>query len=366
MPKVLLVVPSLAYGGAARQARLLAAGLPREGLDVRVCALGCRAPWADELAAAGVAVDVLGWRRPFDVLPLAALRRLLRAYRPDVVHAWGPAALRAVAAFRASARLLVSAALPPGGAPAALDRWLLRRADGVLASGLAQAQRYRRLGVAAQRLHVLRPGVTAAEPGPGATAPGLPPQARVVLGVGPLAPHKGFRDAIWGFDILRFLYDDLCLVLLGEGPARPALERFAGVAGIAPHVHFLGAVPSVGPWLERAEVVWVPSVRPGGVGAALEAMAAGRPVVASDLPELREVVADGETGLLFKPGDKAALARQTRTLLDDPGLGRRLAAGGREHARKHFPAAGMVRQAARLYEPATPAPLSPSGERGRG
>jgi glycosyltransferase involved in cell wall biosynthesis len=356
VPKVLLLLPSLDYGGAARQAVLLARGLPREGLDVRVCALGGRAPWADGLSAAGVAVEALGWRRPFDVLPLAALRRLLRSHRPDVIHAWGPVALRAAAAFRSSAGVLVSAALPPGGRPGVVDRWLLRRAGGVLASGLAQAERYHRLGVAAQRLHVLRPGVAAPEPGPAASAPGLPPQARVMLGVGPLAPHKGFRDAIWAFDILRFLYDDLRLVLLGEGPGRAALEHFARAAGVAHHVHFVGAVPSVGPWLERAEVVWVPSVRPAGVGAALEAMAAGRPVVASDLPELREAVAGGETGLLFKPGDKAALARQTRALLDDTGLRRRLAGAAREHARKHFGAAQAVRQAARLYEAAAAVP----------
>lgn len=350
MLKALLVLPSLDYGGAARQAVLLAAGLPREGVEVRVCALGGPAPWADALAAAGVAVDVLGWRRPFDVRPLAALRRLLRSYRPDVVHAWGPAALRAITAFRPAGRLLVSAALPPGGRPGVADRWLLRRADGVLASGLAQAERYRRLGVAAQRLHVLRPGVAAPEPGPPTVAPGLLTEARVVLGVGPLAPHKGFRDAVWAFDILRFLYDDLRLVLLGEGPGRAALEHFARAAGVAHDVHFAGAVPSVGPWLERADVVWVPSLRPAGVGAALEAMAAGKPVVSSDLPELREAVADGETGLLFKPGDKAALARQTRALLDHAGLRRRLGATAREHARKHFAAARAVRQAARLYE----------------
>jgi glycosyltransferase involved in cell wall biosynthesis len=354
VPKALLVLPSLDYGGAARQVCLLSTGLRREGLDVRVCALGRPAPWADELTAAGVAVDVLGWRRPFDVLPLAALRRLLHTYRPDVVHAWGTVALRAVSAVRgrAAGRLLVSAALPPGGMPGLMDRWLLRRAHGVLAAGLAQAERYRRLGVAAQRLHVLRPGVVPPEPGPPASAPGLPPEARVVLGVGPLAAHKGFRDAIWAFDILRFLYADLRLVLLGEGLARATLEHFARAAGVAAHVHFLGAVPSVGPWLERADVVWVPSLRPGGVGGALEAMAMGRPVVASDLPELSEVVADGETGLLFKPGDKAALARQTRMLLDNPGLVGRLGAAGRDHARKRFAADAAVRQAARLYEAA--------------
>jgi glycosyltransferase involved in cell wall biosynthesis len=352
VPNVLLLLPSLDYGGAARQTALLARGLAGEGVGVRVCALGGPAPWADGLAAAGVSVDVLGWRRPFDVLPLARLRRLLRSFRPDVIHVWGPAALRAVAAFHSPARLLVSAALPPGGRPGVVDRWLLRHADGILATGLAQAERYRRLGVAAQRLHVLPPGVTAPEAGTAAAAPGLAPEARVVLGVGPLAPHKGFRDAIWAFDILRFLYDDLRLVLLGEGPGRAGLEHFARAAGVAHHVHFLGAVPSVGPWLERAVAVWVPSLRPAGVGAALEAMAAGRPVVASDLPELREVVADGETGLLFKPGDKAALARQTRRLLDGAGLRWRLADAAREYAGRHFAAARAVRQATRLYDAA--------------
>ena len=80
----------------------------------------------------------------------------------------------------------------------------------------------------------------------------------------------------------------------------------------------------------------MPSLRGGGVGAALEAMAAGRPVVASRLADLAEIVVDGETGFLVEPNNKAALARQTRLLLDDPQRRRRMGEAGRQRVAEHF------------------------------
>jgi glycosyltransferase involved in cell wall biosynthesis len=115
-------------------------------------------------------------------------------------------------------------------------------------------------------------------------------------------------------------------------------------------VHFLGRVPRVEPYLARAAVVWVPSRTPGGVCVALEAMAAGRPVVATRLPELEEIIRDGESGYLVPPGDKASLARQTRFLLDDPESGRRLGAAAKKRVAAHFSAAHMVEQLAGIYE----------------
>src|SRR5262249_47302728 len=96
-------------------------------------------------------------------------------------------------------------------------------------------------------------------------------------------------------------------------------------------------------------VVWVPSLREGGRGAALEAMAAGRPVVANALPGLAELVVDGQTGSLVKPGDKPQRARATRLLLDDPGRARALGEAGRRPAEEAFGVARLVGEAKRLY-----------------
>ena len=97
MKRVLFVIPSLDYSGAARQLTLLAAGLPRERFEVRVCGLHGPAPWGEELRASGVEVATLGRTRPFDLRPFLALRRLLRSYHADIVHVWSAATLRAVA-----------------------------------------------------------------------------------------------------------------------------------------------------------------------------------------------------------------------------------------------------------------------------
>jgi len=158
------------------------------------------------------------------------------------------------------------------------------------------------------------------------------------VGTGPLEPVKGFCDAIWAFDILQFLYDDLHLLLVGAGPDEPNLHRFARRTGATGRIHFLGERDDLDEVLGHAEVVWLPSRADRGTLAALEAMAAARPVVASRWPGLAEVIADGETGLLVPPGDKAALARQTRLLLDDPALARRLGEAGRRAAAAFTPA----------------------------
>src|SRR5262249_38944222 len=114
--KVLFVIPSLEYGGAARQLTLLAAGLPRAAVVARVCVLGSAGPWADDLRTAGVDVTVLGWDRPVDPRPLLRLRHLLAEFRPDVVHAWQRPALPAGGPLR------------PGGAGPVLARRPLRPA----------------------------------------------------------------------------------------------------------------------------------------------------------------------------------------------------------------------------------------------
>ncbi|MHB1423006.1 MAG: glycosyltransferase [Gemmataceae bacterium] len=349
---ILFVIPSLEYSGSARQLGLLAAGLPRESFAVRVAVLGTETPWVASLRGAGAEVEVLGWRRPFDVLPFAALRRLVRSTHPDVVHVWGAAALRGVVltGSRPAARLLVSGALAFAQRTGRLDQWLLSRAEGAIAFGSAEAARYRHLGVAETRLTIVSSAMpSAVETVTPVELPGVKANDRVLLGLGPIERHKGFREAVWAFDIVRHLYDDVHFVVVGDGPDRRRVEQFARQIGVREQVHFAGRREETASYLHRAEVVWVPSLRGGGVRAALEAMAAGRPVVASRLPDLAEIVVDGETGFLVEPNNKAALARQTRLLLDDPERRRRMGEAGRRRVGEHFSVARLVETCARRY-----------------
>src|SRR5262249_51336805 len=146
------------------------------------------------------------------------------------------------------------------------------------------------------------------------------------------------------------------------GPAEPRLRAFVRTTGTVSRVHLVGAVPDVSGWLAAADLVWVPDRVGASLNAALEAMAAGRPGLASPPPEPAGGGAGGGAGPLGPPGDKAALARQTRRLLDDPALRQRLGAAGRRRAAERFSAAAMVGRYAELYRTAAaffPSPPPP-------
>jgi glycosyltransferase involved in cell wall biosynthesis len=170
----------------------------------------------------------------------------------------------------------------------------------------------------------------------------------MIVCTGPLERDRGIRDAIWALDILKYLYDDLHLVIIGDGPERDSLERFAGAIHALDRVHLIGTVPMVGAILQRAEVAWVPGAQ-GGTNAALEAMAAGLPVVATNSGILPELVVEAETGFLVEHEDRPALARQTRQLLDDADLRRRLADAGRRRALEAFSMGAVAEKYANLY-----------------
>jgi glycosyltransferase involved in cell wall biosynthesis len=363
MPKILLVLPTLDYSGAGTQAALLAEALSCDRYQLHVCALGDDGPVAERLAAR-VPVTWLGRFHCFNLAACWRWRGVLRRFQPNVIHTWGAIALRlaALSPGRRSFRLIASSPLPPREGrhePDRVDRWLLHRAHVVVARASSEAERFARFGVPRANIVIVPPGVETCEEtlrrvssSPVLEPPdplcNLPPARRITC-VGALLPHKGFRDAIWAFDILHFLYPDLHLVLIGAGPDRQRLERFSRGVGPRENIHFAGKRGDIGALLKRSEIVWVPSLAETGVNVALEAMAQGVPVVASRLACLAEVVRDGETGLLFSPGDKVELARRTRMLLDDAARARCLGEAGRQRASDHFGLAKMVEVMARVY-----------------
>lgn len=171
----------------------------------------------------------------------------------------------------------------------------------------------------------------------------LPPRDGYILFVGALGPHKGL-DVLLAAYTAAGLRDRAPLVVVGTGrPDTPThFPNGVTVARDIPHAAVMAA------WA-RCAVGVVPSVWPEPFGqVALEAMARGRPVVASAVGGLRDAVVDGETGLLVPPGDPDALGRALRALLDDPARRARMGAAGRRRAAL-FTASAVTGRIERIY-----------------
>jgi glycosyltransferase involved in cell wall biosynthesis len=140
-----------------------------------------------------------------------------------------------------------------------------------------------------------------------------------------------------------------CLVV-GDGPARDRLRHLAGELGLSRQVVFAGMRRDAARVLPALDIFVCPSLYEGFGIAIVEAMAAGRPVVASSAGGISEIVVHGETGLLVPPGDAAALADAIAALLARPERARTMGLRGRERARERFAIEAAVRRHQHLYE----------------
>lgn len=247
---------------------------------------------------------------PFLAAYARAARRVAR--RADLVHAhWLPSGLAARATGKPYVLQLWGTDVELARRAPALARPVVRRARLVICASRALAEQARTLG--ARDVRVIPSGVDL-PPDVGEEAE--PPE---VLYAGRLSAEKGVLElveAARGFP----------LVVAGDGPLR---DRVPGALGMLPH-------DELERLYARAAVVACPSRREGFGVACAEAMAHARPVVASAVGGLLDLVVDGETGLLVPPRDPAALRAALERLLGDRELRRRLGAAGRERIREHF------------------------------
>jgi len=334
--RVLHVDPERGFGGGEVQVlclvRELAARGHRSGLAADPAGALARAD-----LPAGVDVVPLRIANHFDVRAALALRRL--AGRVDVVHFHTARAHALAPVCRGrGARLVVTRRMDyvPAGGP--YVRFLYNHAvDVVIAISEGVRAALRRAGVRDERIRVVPSAVDA-------TRLAAPPDARARLraewGVGPgevLVLVPGALERRKGQDVLLAAAARLApaalpvrWVLCGDGRERATLERAA--APLDGAVRFAGFRRDIGACLAAADVVALPSRREGLGVAALEAMAAGLPVIASRVGGLAEAVVHGETGLLVPPEDPDALAAALARLVADGELRARLGHAGRARA----------------------------------
>jgi glycosyltransferase involved in cell wall biosynthesis len=228
--------------------------------------------------------------------------------------------------------------------------------DRLIAVSEGQRRTYERIGVPRERFTVVPNGVAPRSAPPGRAAAraalGLDPDQPVVLTVGRLTHMKGQWHLIDAVPRLLACIPTLAVVLIGTGPLRPELERRAVERGVARHVCFAGPRPDARQLLDAADVFVLPSRHEGMPLAAIEAMEAGLPVVATRVVGTEEVVVDGVTGALVRRDDPAALAAAIGALLADPERRRAQGAAGRRRYRSCFTRERMAADTAAVYEDA--------------
>ncbi len=361
MIRLLLVIPTLVRGGAEKQLSLLARGLARDEFDVHVAVLTHTGPLESELREAGIPVTVIGKRWKFDPLCYLRLRRYVRGLAPDVVHTWlfAANAYGRQAAASVGIKHLVAGerCVDPwkGGWQLMIDRALAGKTNRIATNSTGVKEFYVSRGLPAEKFVVIPNGmkVKSVEPTSGRdellAELKLPAGARLIGAVGRLWPQKRVKDLIWAADLLKSTRDDTHLLIVGDGPQRQRLERYRDQSQIADRVHFLGEREDVPRLMPHFEVLWLGSEYEGQSNAILEAMAAGVPVIATDIAGNRDLVVDGSTGYLVPVGDRFEFTRRTHWLLDDAALRQRMGEAGRQRVITEFTVEKMVERHAAMY-----------------
>lgn len=360
--KILQLISSSGPYGAESMVVALTRELNARGCDCRLMLIENRHrrdPQVSALAARhGVMPEALPCRGRWDGQAIRRLRSYLREEGIEVLHAHGYKAR--LFAWRAARGLTVRLATTCHGFVHdtlalkiydRMDRWTLRRFPRVAAVSDDMSRQLREYGISSAALSTIANGVDLdrfrdAQPTLRAE---LNPPGPLLGAVGRLSPEKGLDGLLHAAAKLAARFPEVRWALVGDGPQRGALEQLASKLGIADRVTFTGRREDMPGIYASLDALLLPSLDEGLPMVVLEAMAAGRPVLASRVGAIGHVIRDGENGLLAPPGDVEALRGAIERLLAEPGLGTRLGAAARATIEDRFSAAQMAAAYLQLY-----------------
>lgn len=369
LPRVILLTDADVFAGTERHMLDLARGLRAAGVPVT---LACPSPSALEDAARKEDLPFLAIQKRglLDRAAVRTLAGLLRSGDADVVHAHnGRTALSAALAVRRGGRgrcVMTQHFLHPNHAtqrgPKALlsglaHGWVTRQMSVIIAiSEAVRAATLARGEAPDGKITVIPNGIAALDAGP----PDVARETRRSLGVAPNAPlvvcaarleaEKDLASLVVAMSAVRDALPAARCLIAGDGSLRDALEQQIQRLGLAGVVQFLGFRPDAPALIAAADLFVLPSLaEPFGL-ALLEAMALGKPVVATRAGGPLEIVEDGETGLLVPPSSPGDLAEAIVRLLSDPATARRLGENGRSRFTDRFTSDRMARATRAVYQ----------------
>jgi glycosyltransferase involved in cell wall biosynthesis len=364
---VLFLMESMEVAGAEKLVLSMVRRLDRTRFRPVVGCLTVPGPLAGDVEAAGAELVALGKRPGFDVRILGRLRHTLSDHRVDVLHThvwpadvWGRIAARSV-----GTPIVITTEHNVCNWKTwrhfAVDRFLARWSTSVVCVSNAVLEFYRdRAGIASPPLRCIHNGI---DPTPFVepidvarerSALGVDARAIVLTAVGRLVPQKTHEMFLEALSRIRRAHPSVVGWVVGHGPLRADLEARARALGLFPEgVRFFGERGDVPLLLKMSDAFVLPTaVREGLSLSILEAMAAGLPVVVTDVGGNREVVEDGTTGLLVPPGDPQALADAMGLVVTSSARAREWGRTAREVVLARFTLDRMVREYEELYESA--------------
>lgn len=361
--RCVLLVTGLAYGGAETQVVHLATRLKGRGWEVRVVSLMEPKAYVKELEAAGIPIFSLGIRRKLpDPRPILRLVRLIRKWRPHIVHSHMVHAnllARVVRPLAPIAVLVCTAhSIDEGGR---LRELFYRWSDSLccLTTQVSRAglERYVRIGaVPAEKIRFIPNGVDTARFKPDS-------EVRLVLrkelgvedffvwlAVGRFDPPKDYPNLLRAFAQVARESPEAVLLIVGDGPLRPSMQDLACELGLGERVRFLGIRRDVPELMNAADAYVMSSAWEGMPMVLLEASAAALPIVATDVGGNREVVVEGESGFLVPARDHEALAAAMLRVMCLPAeVRRRMGEAGRRYVEANFALDRVVDRWEELY-----------------
>jgi len=363
MRRLIFLVTGLAYGGAETQVVQLAKGLKSRGWDVKVVSVTCPRAYVEELQRQGIPVASLGITAKVpDPRPLVRLYRLVRCWRPQIVHAHMVHAnlLARIVRPLAPIPVLICTAhnIDEGGR---LREILYRLTDPLcdLTTQVSRAglDRYVRIGaVPARKIRFIPNGIDTARFRPDAETRHVLRQELGVadtflwLAVGRFDPQKDYPNLLRALAQVARESPEAVLLIAGDGPLRPAMEDLARKMGLGERLRFLGIRRDVPALMNAADAYVMSSAWEGMPMVLLEASATGLPIVATDVGGNREVVLHNKTGFLVPPKDSHALAQAMLRLMDMPEEERQaMGKAAREHIEANFSLDQVVARWEALY-----------------
>ncbi len=314
-------------------------------------------------AAEGLELIPMAPRTEMDLTAAWRFSRVIKRLAPDVIHAHDPHGVA-----MASLALSLGSSTAQGRAPRlvasrrvdfhlkgnSFSRWKYRQVDAFIAASEAIRQMLVADGVPAERSVTVHEGidvdhVVAAPPVNVHEAFWLPHQAPVVGNVAALVPHKGQRYLVDAAHLVVQSVPDARFIILGEGELREHLQKQVHEHHLEKHVLLPGFRTDVLGCIKGFDLFVMSSVTEGLGTSLLDAMACGRPIVATRAGGIPEIVEDGVNGALVPPRDAASLAAAIVRALNDEGWRRRMGEAGLARVRERFTVDRMVEQTAAVY-----------------